>query len=97
MCCIPLIFTRPFQSIHLSLGNIAHTCLYASLYPLLHCATLITVTLNKAKRSLFPLFCLSESDKPIVDVLVLSCAWRRLPACIARATIGSFLSVPLSL
>lgn len=30
MSRIPLIFTRPFQSIHFSLGNIAHTCLYAS-------------------------------------------------------------------
>lgn len=30
MSCIPLIFARPFQSIHFSLGNIAYTCLYAS-------------------------------------------------------------------
>lgn len=35
MSHIPLIFTRPFQSIHFSVGNIAHTCLYVSLYPLL--------------------------------------------------------------
>lgn len=65
MCCIPLIFTRPFQSIHLSLGNIAHPFLYASLYPLLYCATLIIVALNKAKRSLSPLLCSSESDRRV--------------------------------
>lgn len=35
MSHIPLIFTRPFQSIHFSVGNIAHTCLYVSLYALL--------------------------------------------------------------
>lgn len=30
MYFIPLIFARPFESIHLSLGNIVHTFLYAT-------------------------------------------------------------------
>lgn len=58
---VPFIFTRPFQSINLSLGNIAYTFLYASLYPLIHCDTLIVVTVDKAKRDLLsPLFCSSQ-------------------------------------
>lgn len=54
MSHIPLIFTRPFQSSHCSLRNIAHTCPYASLYPLDYVDR--HVQLSKG-APVFPLFC----------------------------------------
>lgn len=97
MHCIPLIFTRPFQSIHLSLGHVARTFLYASLYPFGYCAALIIVTLNKAKWSLFfhrssatdrRVFCWRPHVPPREGYL------RVFPP---RTTMRSFLSGPLSL
>lgn len=71
MCFIPLIFTRPFQSIHLSLGNIAHTFLYASLYPFLcvhYCQT------QQSEKGAFFLSSARQSltDESIVGILAFA-------------------------
>lgn len=59
MSRIPLIFTRPFQSIHFSLGNIAYTCLYAS--PL-------TTSALSAQPVFFPPVSLGTASSPSVPL-----------------------------
>lgn len=80
-CCIPLIFARPFQSVHLSLGNIAHTFLYASFYPLILYTVLHWLLLHSTKKNApFPSSsaCQSLTDKSIVSVIKKATCFYRL-------------------